>query len=145
MQTYYIITPSNKDLQHHGRLGQKWGKKNGPPYPLSRNQLSFAEKRKKRADEYEKKKQYEYKNRPKNVSNTKKVAGVLGLSATKAVVSIGSGFITVFLTGSPAAAVGVSSSINMGLHYAGVDYLYRKGIMDLNEKNQFVVKFNKKK
>lgn len=23
------------DLYHHGRLGQKWGVKNGPPYPLS--------------------------------------------------------------------------------------------------------------
>lgn len=25
----------NNYLQHHGRLGQRWGKKNGPPYPLS--------------------------------------------------------------------------------------------------------------
>ena len=29
---------------HHGILGQKWGKKNGPPYPLSSNQHSMAEK-----------------------------------------------------------------------------------------------------
>ena len=31
-------------ISHHGILGQKWGKKNGPPYPLSSNQHSMAEK-----------------------------------------------------------------------------------------------------
>ena len=25
MQTYYVIVPSNEDLQHHGVLGMKWG------------------------------------------------------------------------------------------------------------------------
>lgn len=33
-------------LAHHGIEGQKWGKQNGPPYPLSRQQLSEAEKKK---------------------------------------------------------------------------------------------------
>jgi len=31
---YYVIMPTNSDLQHHGILGQKWGRRNGPPYPL---------------------------------------------------------------------------------------------------------------
>ena len=31
----YVIRPTNSDLQHHGVLGQKWGRKNGPPYPLN--------------------------------------------------------------------------------------------------------------
>ena len=35
-----------KELQHHGILGQKWGKKNGPPYPLNPANRSSNEKRK---------------------------------------------------------------------------------------------------
>ena len=33
------------ELYHHGIEGQKWGKRNGPPYPLGSNQMSRAEKR----------------------------------------------------------------------------------------------------
>ena len=32
------------ELYHHGILGQKWGKKNGPPYPLGSRDHSKAEK-----------------------------------------------------------------------------------------------------
>lgn len=28
---------SNNELYHHGILGQRWGHRNGPPYPLSRS------------------------------------------------------------------------------------------------------------
>lgn len=34
-----------KELQHHGILGQKWGKQNGPPYPLNPANRSSAEKK----------------------------------------------------------------------------------------------------
>ena len=34
MNDFYVITPTNGDIQHHGILGQKWGRRNGPPYPL---------------------------------------------------------------------------------------------------------------
>lgn len=34
-------------ISHHGIQGQKWGERNGPPYPLSGGQYSPAEKRKK--------------------------------------------------------------------------------------------------
>jgi hypothetical protein len=32
-------------LEHHGILGQKWGKKNGPPYPLDASDHSDSEKK----------------------------------------------------------------------------------------------------
>lgn len=32
-------------LKHHGILGQKWGKKNGPPYPLDASDHSASEKK----------------------------------------------------------------------------------------------------
>lgn len=43
-------------LKHHGILGQKWGKQNGPPYPLGYGEHSSAEKKanpKGRLDNYE--------------------------------------------------------------------------------------------
>lgn len=33
------------ELYHHGIQGQKWGKRNGPPYPLSASDYSSAEKK----------------------------------------------------------------------------------------------------
>jgi len=32
-------------LIHHGILGQKWGQRNGPPYPLSASEHSVSEKK----------------------------------------------------------------------------------------------------
>lgn len=58
---YYAIINNPDELYHHGRLGQKWGERNGPPYPLSRGQLSlggYIQKRKaKKAAEVERKKE----------------------------------------------------------------------------------------
>lgn len=42
---YDDLVPSGQWLAHHGIKGQKWGEKNGPPYPLSGSQMSATEKK----------------------------------------------------------------------------------------------------
>ena len=42
---YSKLPPPQEYLVHHGILGQKWGKKNGPPYPLDAADHSAAEKK----------------------------------------------------------------------------------------------------
>lgn len=41
----YDKPSSYKYLSHHGILGQRWGKRNGPPYPLGASDHSAAEKK----------------------------------------------------------------------------------------------------
>ena len=45
-------------LQHWGILGQKWGRRNGPPYPLGSSQMSSAERRMNKKDSKWAKKNY---------------------------------------------------------------------------------------
>lgn len=46
MNTSYYSTPFRSDeLYHHGIMNQKWGVRNGPPYPLSGGQYSPDERR----------------------------------------------------------------------------------------------------
>ena len=45
MADEYITITEENSLAHHGILGQKWGRKNGPPYPLDAADHSAKEKR----------------------------------------------------------------------------------------------------
>ena len=42
---YNPYVPQEVFLAHHGIMGQRWGKKNGPPYPLSAGDHSASEKK----------------------------------------------------------------------------------------------------
>lgn len=44
--TVYVGINSQPYFEHHGILGMKWGKKNGPPYPLDYSKLSPEEREK---------------------------------------------------------------------------------------------------
>lgn len=39
-----LFHPFGNELSHHGVKGQKWGVRNGPPYPLDRNGLDKSER-----------------------------------------------------------------------------------------------------
>lgn len=43
----YIITriPKDSEFYHHGIRGMRWGKRNGPPYPLDAEDHSASEKK----------------------------------------------------------------------------------------------------
>lgn len=43
MSNYNVVYSSS--LTHHGISGQKWGKRNGPPYPLDKSDYSAAERK----------------------------------------------------------------------------------------------------
>ena len=45
----YVGINSQPYFEHHGRLGMKWGKRNGPPYPLDYSKLSEEERAKDKA------------------------------------------------------------------------------------------------
>lgn len=47
----YYILPTDNDIQHHGVDGQKWGVKNGSPYPLNVKGRAALKKQKKNAKE----------------------------------------------------------------------------------------------
>jgi len=61
-------------LEQSGILGQKWGQRNGPPYPLSGRQMSSAEKKKGGVSKSAKEKYGENQNKQKESIQEKEVS-----------------------------------------------------------------------
>lgn len=78
----YVMWNDGTKLYHYGIPGQKWGVKNGPPYPLGTEQKSGKERKKTYRDkQYEKRIQ---KSRQKINPDTLKTLAKVGLTAAAA-------------------------------------------------------------
>lgn len=90
-RSYYGIEylDYNPPIAHHGILGQKWGKKNGPPYPLDPSDHSAREKKagwrkslnKSSGDNQTSKKKFQLSDKQKTAL---KVAGALAIAGAVA-------------------------------------------------------------
>ena len=68
---------SENEIYHHGIKGQKWGKKNGPPYPLGASDHSSAERKEGHEGwSKEAKRELDNKNGNKSSNKTKKKSGL---------------------------------------------------------------------
>lgn len=94
METTYIA--------HHGIEGQKWGKRNSPPYPLKESAKSYAEKKEAKED-----------TKAARKKKAATIAGLVSLGTSTAIVghafvtaSLAAGTLTMPITSVP-AAIGV--------------------------------------
>ena len=126
---YYTVKDPPNELYHHGIKGQKWGDKNGPPYPLGASSHSLSEK-KEGTKGWAKKAKSEHKSYGKSKSDpeseqTKKKSGLT--NKQKKAIKIGA-----------VVAVSVLAA------YGGYK-LYKSGKLDdLIEKGKNVLSKNKK-
>lgn len=78
MTTNWVIV--SNELCHHGIKGQKWGERNGPPYPLGASDHSASEKRSLNKVEKDHKKSYNH-----NAISWKKAGKIAAISAIAAI------------------------------------------------------------
>ena len=116
-----MVVILNDELYHHGILGQKWGKRNGPPYPLKASDHSTSEKKAGWRKSLKKDKEIDSSNKKRYNDDQKYRNG----KATAKKVLIG--------IGSVAAAVAVASVLaSSGANYGAEDFdydAYKKSLM----------------
>lgn len=80
-------------LYHHGILGQKWGKRNGPPYPLDQKSHSISEKKAGWRKSLDNKNESTYnKNRKYHLTDKQKRAVVIGASIVGTALAVYGGY-----------------------------------------------------
>lgn len=127
MQNQYYWSLSDDDyLAHYGIQGQKWGKRNGPPYPLkpsvsarvkkSSNGITYEGKKKKH--DFEDKSQSNMSSRDKVVSNLKKSAAIGGAGIAASIASVAAAPVTggASLYGLMALSPGISGTLNAAIN-----------------------------
>lgn len=138
---YSALYDSNNYLEHHGVDGQKWGKRNGPPYPLnSEGKASLKKQRKAEKLNTENKlayEQYKYAGRANTAYNVKvagrvaaPVGGVIGAGIGSTIGPEGT--ILGTLAGVAIADLGASATsgiINLGMN-AVRNSKYKKDLLE---------------
>ncbi len=138
---YSALYDSNNYLEHHGVDGQKWGKRNGPPYPLnSEGKASLKKQRKAEKLNTENKlayEQYKYAGRANTAYNVKvagrvaaPVGGIIGAGIGSTVGPEGTVLGTI--AGLAIADLGASATsgiINLGMN-AVRNSKYKKALIE---------------